>query len=160
VDNEPGFGNTTGFISSAEFPTYQVQLMLGIPIGNHAAEAVYSRSRLFREQQGTAYENIEQLAIVEVGLAVRRVETDIKRIDAAEKNRILQEKKVEAEQKKFENGMSTSFQVLTFQNDLADARSNEIKAKTDYRISVANLDNITGVIDQLRNVSVKDYAGK
>jgi len=156
-DNAQGFGNTTQYITGAEFPTYFVQLTLGIPIGNHAAEATYSRQRLSREQEGISYSSLEQAAIVEVGLAVRRVQTDSKRIEAAEKNRILQEKKVEAEQKKFENGMSTSFQVLTFQNDLADARSREIQAKTSYRVSLANLDNVIGVIDKTLNVNIGNY---
>jgi outer membrane protein TolC len=158
VENGQGFGNTTNYITGTNFPTYQVQLTLGIPIGNRAAEATYTKSRLTREQEGISYESLEQAAIVQVGLAVRRVQTDKKRIEAAEKNRILQEKTVEAEQKKFENGMSTSFQVLTFQNDLATARSAEILAKTDYRISLANLDDIIGIIDRQLNVSLKDYA--
>lgn len=156
-DNDDGFGNTFPFITGTDFPTYSLQLTLGVPIGNHAAEATYSRQRLAREQEGINYQSLEQLAIVEVGLAVRRVQTDLKRIEAAEKNRTLQERKVEAEQKKFENGMSTSFQVLTFQNDLATARSAEILAKTDYRISLANLDTVTGTIDKVLNVSLKDY---
>ncbi|MBI3450814.1 MAG: TolC family protein [Acidobacteria bacterium] len=156
-DNGPGFQDTTSAITGRDFPTWTAQLTLGIPIGNHAAEANYTKQRLAREQTGVGYQSLEQAAIVQVGLAVRRVETDKKRIQAAEKNRILQEKTVEAEQKKFENGMSTSFQVLTFQNDLATARSRELNAKTDYRISLANLDSVIGVIDKSLNVSLKNY---
>ncbi|HZE88366.1 MAG TPA: TolC family protein, partial [Verrucomicrobiae bacterium] len=155
--NGQGFDNTFDAITGNNFPTWTAQLTLGIPIGNRAAESNYTKQRLAREQTGVSYQSLEQAAIVAVGLAVRRVETDKKRIEAAEKNRILQEKTVEAEQKKFENGMSTSFQVLTFQNDLATARSAELNAKTDYRISLANLDSVIGVIDKSLNVNLKNY---
>jgi outer membrane protein TolC len=157
-DNGRGIGDAFEPIPKLDFPTYRVSVTLGIPIGNRAEEAQYSSARLQREQAAIAYEDFEQAAIVQVGVAVRRVQTDRKRIEAAEKNRILQEKKVEAEQKKFENGLSTSFQVLTFQNDLAEALSAENQARVDYRISLANLDNVTGVLDQAHGVRIGDYA--
>jgi outer membrane protein TolC len=156
-DNVEGIADSLKFIPELEFPTWRATVTLGIPIGNRSAEAQYGSSRLRREQATIAYQNFEQLTQVEVGVAVRRVQTDQKRIDAAEKNRILQEKKVEAEQKKFENGMSTSFQVLEFQKDLAEARSAEHRAKADYRISLSNLDRVTGVLDQSRNVKIDEY---
>ena len=39
------------------------------------------------------------------------------------------------EEKKFEVGLSTSFNVLEFQEDLAEEQSNEIKAIIDYKKS-------------------------
>lgn len=144
-------------LSDTDFATYQASVTLGIPIGNRAAEAEYTKARLSREQSSIEYQNLEQMAIVEVNQAVRQVRTDRKRIDAAEKNRILQEKTVEAEQRKFENGLSTSFEVLQLQRDLAEARSSENAAKRDYRISLANLDLATGVLEQTRSVRVEDY---
>lgn len=152
-----GIQDTLDFLVNRDFPTYELRLTLGIPIGNRAAKAQYSRSRLTREQASISYATTEQAAIVQVSQAVRRVVTDRKRIDAAEKNRVLQERKVEAEQKKFENGLSTSFQVLTFQSDLAEARSRENQARTDYRISMAALDQITGVLDRTLDIRLDDY---
>jgi outer membrane protein TolC len=144
-------------LSDVDFPTYQATLTLGIPIGNRTAEAEYAKTRLGREQAAIAYEDYERAAIVQVGVAVRRVNTDRKRIDAAEKNRFLQEKTVEAEQKKFDNGLSTSFEVLQLQKDLAEARSAENAAKRDYRNSLANLDLVTGILEQAKGVRIDDY---
>jgi len=153
-----GVQDALEFSTDGSFPTWSVQLVLGIPIGNRSSEVQYTRSRLQREERSIEYENLEQAAIVEVGQAARKVITDRKRIDAAEKNRILQEKTVEAEQKKFENGLSTSFQVLEFQKDLAEARSAENSAKRDYRVSLAGLDAATGVLDQTYNIKIADYS--
>lgn len=144
-------------IPDADFPTYQATLTLGIPIGNRNLEANYAKARLDREQKAVEYENLEQAAIVAVGTAVRRVQTDRKRIDAAEKNRILQEKTVEAEQRKFENGLSTSFEVLQLQRDLSEARSAENAARRDYRTSLANLEAVTGTLEKKLGVALEEY---
>ena len=156
-DNSPWIGDTLYQVRDREYPTWGAALTLGIPIGNRAAEANYTKSRLQKERAVIAYQSYEQIVMVEVGNAVRSVLTDRKRIQAAEKNRTLQEKKVEAEQKKFENGLSTSFQVLTYQSDLAEARSAENSAKMDYRISLAALDYATGVLDKTCNVRIDSY---
>ncbi len=144
-------------IPDTDFPTYQATLTLGIPIGNKTAEANYVKARLDKEQRAVEYEAMEQAAIVSVAEAVRRVQTDRKRIDAAEKNRILQEKTVEAEQKMFENGLSTSFEVLQLQRDLSEARSSENAARRDYRTSLANLDAVTGVLEKSLGVRLDEY---
>jgi outer membrane protein TolC len=46
---------------------------------------------------------------------------------------VLEEKNLDAEQKRYENGMSTSFQVLQIQEDLSEARSREVTAVATYR---------------------------
>ena len=63
------------------------------------------------------------------------MQTDTKRIQAAAVAKKLAEEKLKAEEKKFEVGLSTSFNVLKFQEDLAEAQSNEIKTIIDYKQS-------------------------
>ena len=73
---------------------------------------------------------------------------------AAGKNRELQEKNVEAEQKKYENGMSTSFQVLEIQEDLSTAESQENRAKVDYQKSLSALERSKGTLLEARNIEI------
>jgi outer membrane protein TolC len=79
--------------------------------------------------------DLEKKIIVEVREAERQLRTDIKRVQASRVARKLAEEKLNAEEKKFEVGLSTSFNVLTFQEDLAEQQSNEIKAVIDYNKS-------------------------
>jgi hypothetical protein len=51
-----------------------------------------------------------------------------------------------AEQKKFENGMSTSFQVLSFQNDLSNAETRQNLATADYNKALADVERAKGTI--------------
>ena len=52
---------------------------------------------------------------------------------------VFAEAALDAEQKKLENGKSTSFNVLSLQDKLTQARSAEITALTDYNKAVHNL---------------------
>ena len=78
----------------------------------------------------------------------------IKRVEAADKNVDLQREKLDAEQKKFDNGMSTSFEVLTFQKDLADAELRMINAALDYTKSLTALERSKGTLLEARDLSL------
>ncbi len=60
-------------------------------------------------------------------------------MDSSRQARIYAEEALEAEQKKLENGASTSFVVLSLQRDLTTARSQEIRALADYNKALAAL---------------------
>ena len=102
-----------------------------------------------------AVRNEEQTIRVDVRNAVRGVESGAKRVAAARASTLLQRKKLEAEQKKFDNGMSTSFEVLTFQNDLQDAQLSEIRALLDYQTGLADLERAQGTLLEARGLKLE-----
>jgi outer membrane protein TolC len=124
-------------------------------IGNKGPNAEYSQRRIEINQAELSLLKAEQTVRVEVRRAVRAVETDAKRMEAARVNVRLQEKKVEAEQKKYENGMSTSFEVLTFQNDLAAAEFSLISAVSDFNKSLTGLAYVTGSLLEDRGLRLE-----
>ena len=65
-------------------------------------------------------------------------------------------KNVEAEEKKYQNGMSTSFQVLEIQEDLATAESQENRAKVDFQKSLAALERAKGTLLEARNIEISN----
>jgi outer membrane protein TolC len=133
---------------------WSVGLNFSYPILNRAAKAGYSLAVLNREKAEIGLRNQEQAIRVEVRRAAREVQSGSKRVDAARANVVLQGKKLEAEQKKFENGMSTSFEVLTFQNDLADAELGEIRALVDYNKALAALERAKGTLLEARGLEL------
>ncbi len=96
---------------------------------------------------------------MDVRTAARNVESGVKRVAAARSNTVLQRKTVEAEQKKFENGMSTSFEVLRIQNDLFSAQLAEIQAILSYTKSLADLERAQGTLLEARGLSLDPKAG-
>jgi outer membrane protein TolC len=135
--------------------SWRVGLTLNVPVGNRDAASRYIAARVAREQAGIDYKILEQTATIEVRQSVRQIETDVKRVKAARVNSRLQKEKLDAEQKKFENGISTSFNVLTFQEDLAQARSREAQALTDYNKSRVELERVLGTLPQARSIALE-----
>jgi len=149
-----GFTDSASEVFSNDIYDWTVGLRFSIPIGNRAAKAVSARSQVQLEQSQMSLEDTERNILVEVRIAVRAVETFRKSVDAARANVFLQRKKLEAEQKRYDNGMSTSFQVLTFQNDLTSALNQEIAAITAYNKSIAALGRATATIATKRNITI------
>ena len=94
----------------------------------------------------------EQNIRVEIRRAARSVESGTKRVAAARASVTLQRKKLEAEQRKFENGMSTSFNVLEFQEDLATAELSAVRAVLDYAKALVALERAKGVLLESRGL--------
>jgi len=151
VDN---YGNSIDDLRRGANKDWQVTMALGIPIGNRQAIASFTDSEYALTQAGKGLETLELAARVQVRDAVRAVQTTLKRVKAAQVNVRLQKEKLSAEQKKFENGMSTSFQVLQFQNDLFTAQVRENLAMVDYNKAQVELERVQGTLLEARHVAV------
>ena len=72
----------------------------------------------------------------------RQVQTNQKRVEATRASRQLAERRLEAEEKKVQAGMSTPFFVFQAQRDLSQARANELRALTDYNTSRVDFETV------------------
>ena len=117
-------------------------MTFGYPIGNSTAKANLARARLQYDQAKTQLRSAELGVTSEVRSAARNVMTNQKRVESTRVARELQEKKLEAEQKKFAAGMSTTFFVLQAQRDLAQARDAELSAILDYTRSLVDFETV------------------
>jgi len=129
---EAPFSDVLGDVFSFNYPTWAIGVTVSYPLGTSAAETSVARTRLQLQQQRLQIQNLELQIGTQVREAARSVNTNIKRIDATRASRVLSERRLEAEQKKFGVGMSTSFLVFQAQRDLTTARNNELRALIDY----------------------------
>src|SRR6185369_333361 len=95
---------------------------------------------------------LKENLVVEVRAAARAIDTAFRSVAAARKSRELAERNLDAERKKYENGMTTSFQVAQIQNDLTTARTNELQAIAIYRKSIAAWHRSSGDILSQKNI--------
>jgi len=130
------FGTVLGQVFSADFPTWTLGFTLNYPLGKSAEEANLARARLERDQAAARLRSVELVAVREVRDAALRLEQNRQRIETAQLGRDLAEQRLDAEQKRFEVGMSTSFLVIQAQRDLAVARNNELQANLEYQLAV------------------------
>jgi len=153
-----GFGTSYGKDMSAlgggDFVSYTVGVVLTVPLGNRAAESTYTKARLTTEQAKTSLKQLELQIVQQVREGVRRVEANARRVDANRAARALAEEQLRVEQRRLEAGVSTTFNVLSFQRDLSAAQANELRAIADYVESLANLDKVRGTVLEANQIEM------
>jgi outer membrane protein TolC len=131
-------------LTSADFYQWQAGLTLTVPLGNRSANATALKRRFEMERSSLQLKDKEQSILLEVKEAARGAVANSKRVAVTRQARRLAEKKLEAQQARFELGLTTVQDVLTFERDLAEAKQAEIQAAVDYRNSLVDLDQRTG----------------
>lgn len=134
------------------YRNWSVGLTLSIPINSVFSRAQYAQAKVSMEQAELSLKNTEQQAFLEIRDAVRSVQTDYRRVRAYKAARELAQKNLEAEQKKLNVGLTTNYQVLLLQRDLADAQSSELRAIIDYNLALAALDKAMGITLDKKNI--------
>ncbi|HAL92985.1 MAG TPA: hypothetical protein DCM68_08185 [Verrucomicrobia bacterium] len=125
-------GDVYDRMESADEPYWTAGVTLSIPLGNRAAKARHAQSLANEEKMKLNLRQLEETALVEVDDAAAAVATGFERVQATKEARTYAEQALAAEQRKLENGKSTSFVVLQLQRDLTRARNDAIRALMDY----------------------------
>ncbi len=147
---ESDYRASLGDIQEQNDPFYSFGAILRVPLGNRAERNNYKAAKAEQQQALLQLKRLEVDILVEVENAVRLVETSYARTVATKAARKYQEAALEAEQKRLENGKSTSYTVLQFQRDLTSASSSEIQALTDYNKALVELSRAQGTtLDRL-----------
>jgi len=137
---ERGFADVVGDLFANDFPSWTASLTVSYPIGPTPQDAGLARARLQYTQSQTQLRNQQLQVTTEVREAARQMLTNQKRVETTRVSRQLAERRLEAEERKFAAGTSTSFFVFQAQRDLAQARNNELRATLDYSRSVVDLE--------------------
>ncbi len=128
-----GYRDALQSVANADYPVWRVQLQMTYPLGQSADRAAYERARLELQQNRAQIRRIELRIASEVTNAALRIESIRDRIAAATASRELAEEQLQAEESKFEVGLSTNFFILRSQRDLATAQDAELRAILDYQ---------------------------
>jgi outer membrane protein TolC len=137
-----GYSGVLGDLLSSSFPTFTFGVSISYPIGQSTSETSLARARLQHSQAETQLRNLELQIATQVRDAARQVQTNQKRVETSGVARALAERRLEAEEKKFAAGIQISFFVFQAQRDLAQARTNEIRAISDYNKSVVDFEAV------------------
>jgi outer membrane protein TolC len=137
-----GFGSVLGDLVRNDFPNWSFSVAVGYPMGLATSETTLARARLQYSQTQTQIRNIELQVATQVRDAARRVTTNVKRVESTRVARELNNRRLEAEEKKAAAGTSTSFFVFQAQRDLAQAQNNELRATLDYNKSVVDFETV------------------
>jgi outer membrane protein len=151
-----GFGDALDQVTGLDFDGWSARLTLGYPLQNRAARAASAIADLDIERAETTLAQTEQQITTEVRQAARQVDSAAKQIEAAKASVRFQERSLDAEKKRYENGMSSSFEITRIQQDLTSARSRQVTAIIAYRTAVTQLQQATAQLLSTYSVVVDD----
>lgn len=167
LDNNPLTGVVVGRIPGGanialldafhfKYNNWSVALSLDVPLNTVFSRAAAAQAKASLDQETARMKNTEQQAYLEIRTAVRAVQTNYERVNAYKIARELAEEKLAAEQAKLEAGLTTTFVVLSYQRDLANARLMELSALIDHTLSIARLEKAMGVSLDKKNIQLID----
>lgn len=136
------FRDALGDIFGNEFKTWSLQLQVSYPIGTSAADAGLAQARVQREQEVTSLRALELQVTAQVRDAGRQVDTSLKRVESTRNARKFSEQRYDAEQKRINVGLSTTFQLFQAQRDLSAAKLAELNAIIAYNRALVNFEAV------------------
>jgi len=150
------YGRVLGQLFRRNFPDYSIGFQLNIPIRNRSAQADMTLDTLsLRQSELQQQKQLNQLR-VDISNAMIALQQARARYNAAQKERVLQEQTLEAEQKKYALGASTVFFVIQYQRDLAQAQANEVAALGSYAKAEVELQRVMGLTLKNNNINVTE----
>jgi outer membrane protein TolC len=139
-----------------KYKNWSVSVSLDVPLSSIVSRAAAAQAKASLDQETARLKNVEQQAYLEIRTAVRALQTNYERVDAYKAARELAEEKLAAEQAKLEAGLTTTFVVLSYQRDVANARLMELSALVDYTLSIARLEKAMGTSLDTKGIQLTD----
>jgi outer membrane protein TolC len=134
-----GFNASRDSLENNDNNDYTLGVVLSIPLSNRGARNNLRVARERLNQQELQLQSLHQSIVVGVVNAITDAKSSFDQIPARRQARVFAEQALDAEQRKLENGRSTSFEVLTLQRELTQKRLEEIQSLTAYNKSLAEL---------------------
>jgi len=145
IDNAFSFGNVEYFYGA----------VVSLPLSLVAERGNYRASQAAKEMSELQLKKAEQAVLWEVVNLIGRAQTRLDQVNSTRKGRGYAERALDAEEKKLENGLSTTFVVLRLQRSLIRAQTAEVKALADYSKVLAQLSFADGTLLEKTHLEVE-----
>lgn len=150
-----GLGDAINQVFTYDFPTYGFVLSLQLPVRNRRAIANLADAAVDKKLNTLRQRNTEQTIRLQVLNAVNQLESSKARVILSQTSLDFARKQLEAEQKKYDLGVTTIFFLLDAQNVLAEAESDLVTQASAYRRNLTNLLELTGSLLEERGVVIQ-----
>ncbi|MDD2367313.1 MAG: TolC family protein [Desulfuromonadaceae bacterium] len=151
---DSGYQRNLEKVVTFDYPVWSVGLNLIYPLGSGAADNDYRRSQLKTRQISLQLKSLEEKSANEVKAAIRAVTSGYMQIDVSDRGVRFAEERLKAFSRKNEVGLATTKDVLDVENDLAIARSNQIKAVVGYANALTRYWQVTGELLEREGIRV------
>jgi outer membrane protein len=154
---DPRFNRGIEKTASAKYPAWGIGVQLTYPIGNHAAENDYIKSRLLLDQAQAQLQSLEAGITNDVKAAIRLLQTSYRQLDVTSRGRTYAEERLRAFEKRNAVGLATTKDVFDVENDLVAAKGNQIQALVDYNNAITGLWQVTGELLDRQGITLNEH---
>jgi outer membrane protein TolC len=151
-----GYGGTLNQLVNSTAPDKGAGISINIPIRNRTAQANQIRSQLEYRQAQMRLQQVENEVRIEVRNAQFALQQNRASVAAAQAAVDLAQQSLDAEQKKYALGASTSTLVLQQSSALTQSRSNLVAARAAYEKARVELDRATGLLLERNGIDLAD----
>ncbi len=153
-----GYTSTLNQLVNSSAPDKGIGLQLNIPLRNRAAQALQVRGEIEYRQEQMALQQTENRISIEVRQAQFAVEQNQASVASAKAAVDYAQQSLDAEQKKYQFGTSTTTAVLQTRSALASAESTLMSAMAAYEKARVELDRAVGTLLDHNGISIDDAA--
>ena len=125
-----------------DYPTWSVGVTVSYPLGRSFEEASLARAEVERRQAAQRIASLRLDTAETVRQSARQVRSTAERVDAARAGATLAEQRFDAEQRRYDVGLSTTFLVTQAQRDLLQAEVNLLQTTLDYESSLVSFEAV------------------
>jgi outer membrane protein TolC len=167
-DNNPYTGEVIDTIKGSRFDSLEdvfrfrfrnwyVTFNLTVPLDTLFSKTSLAKARLEEEKKLKEIEKAQQEIYYAVLEAYKELQNREMEVESASRYRELAEKRLEAEEQRYNLGLVGNEWLFSYQRDVANARVSEIRAIVDYKISVAKLEMSMGVSLKNKNINFRHF---
>ena len=150
-----GVGDALRQVFEFNFPRYGFTLSLQLPVRDRRGVADMADAVLSKKEDMLALRQTQQNLRLAVLNAVNQLESSKARVKLAQTSLEFSQKRLDAEQKKYDLGVTTIFFLLDAQNSLAEAEAELVTQAAQYRRNYTQLLRVTGTLLDERGVVIQ-----
>ncbi len=139
------------------YKNYSFGLKLSVPLSFSKEKAQFAQAKINMKRSLLNLEKVENNIYSEVKQAIKEIQTNLKLVIANEIALKLEKEKLKAEEKKLSVGLSTNFQVLTYQRQYATAQTNALQSIINYNQTLAKINKILARTFKTYDIKFKDF---
>ncbi len=151
-----GVSDALAQVFKNQYPTYAAGVTLTMPLRNRSAQADSARAQFDERQLQVQYRQTENTIVINVRNAIIALQQDRSQVAAAEKARNLAQQTLDAEQKKYQLGSSTSYQVVLRSRDLTAAQGTALRAQANLAEALVNFNQAMGRTLEVQHITVAE----
>jgi outer membrane protein TolC len=137
-----GLGDAVGQVFTSDYPAWSLGLTVSYPLGRSYETASLARADVERRQAEQRIASLRVQAAETIRRAGRQIQSTAERVEAARAGAALAQQRLDAEQRRYDVGLSTTFLVTQAQRDLLEAQVNLLQTSLDHESAIVNFEAV------------------